>query len=182
MKKQLLVLALVLTTGITHGQNYAQELTLMQPVEAGSVVDQKAIRTITARHRVSQGSITFYTAGQSVLLQPGFVAQAGAVFQAMIGPMTMTGLEETESMLSLRAFPNPFVQHTTLEYTLPTSGRVQHLLVDSQGKVVQQINAEVGESAGVHQARFDGTGLPAGVYLYRIQVGTRSKILRLLKQ
>ena len=66
--------------------------------------------------------------------------------------------------------PNPFSQATTINYSLPQESVVSLMVYNQLGQVVQTlVNSVVG--AGVHQASFDGSTLPAGTYYYTLKAG-----------
>lgn len=181
MKILAILSGLVLSGGDLWAQGYDQPLVVTQSIAAGSVTDQQAVSTILASNQVSRGATAVYTAGQSVTLQPGFVTQAGSVFTALIAPVKRIRSSTGEPVLSLRAYPNPFLEKTTMEYTLPGSGTVKHQLLDVQGNPLRSVNDGTEEQSGTHQLSLDGSGLPAGVYLYRIEAGNQSQTLRLVK-
>jgi hypothetical protein len=182
MKTQVLSVCLVLTGNVVMAQEYPQHLAISQSVVAGVVSEQKAEETIRASNAVNQGATALYKAGQSVTLQPGFVAQAGSVFMAIVAPLNSVKTAADLLGLSVRAYPNPFVEQATIDYNLPTSGRVRHTLLNEKGQVVRQIENVMEQPVGRHQARVEGADLPIGIYLYRIEQGTESRTLRLLKK
>lgn len=67
-------------------------------------------------------------------------------------------------------YPNPFNPSTTIRYELPAASQVRLSVFDMLGREVSVLVDERKE-AGVHEARFDGSGLASGVYLYRMQSG-----------
>ena len=90
------------------------------------------------------------------------------------------GLLQTQppADLALRAFPNPSASAVTLEYGLAEAATVRLEVYDGLGRRVA-ILADGTHEAGPHRARFDGSGLPSGVYLWRLQVGDRFETGRL---
>lgn len=75
----------------------------------------------------------------------------------------------TSPGVRLEAEPNPFRGVATLRFVLPHAGRVRLTVYDLQGREVAALVNER-RVAGAHAATFDGTGLPAGVYLYRLEL------------
>ncbi|MCC6398223.1 MAG: T9SS type A sorting domain-containing protein, partial [Bacteroidetes bacterium] len=76
-------------------------------------------------------------------------------------------------------YPNPFNPGTTIRYELPKPSDVRLTIFDMLGRVVSVIVDERRE-AGVHEVRFDASGLTSGVYLYRLQAGDFVQTRRLL--
>ena len=67
-------------------------------------------------------------------------------------------------------YPNPFNPSTTITYELPKSSGVRLSVHDLLG---QEISVLVNErkDAGVHEVRFDASGLSSAVYFYRLHAG-----------
>jgi hypothetical protein len=83
------------------------------------------------------------------------------------------GIQAQESplrRLQLSAAPNPSVGRTRLDYSLPTAARVRLELYDAAGRLVRTIRNGRQET-GRHTATLDSGGLPAGVYLLRLDTG-----------
>lgn len=182
MKKTLTFLTLLLPCAGAFAQEYAGTANVSQPVAAGAVREEKAVEHLMAFNTVERGATARYTAGQSITLRPGFVARAGSVFQATIGPVDSRPPAEPGTTLTVRAFPNPFETTTTVEYNLPEALRVTRTLTDEAGRLIRRSDGQQAESAGIHRSPLDMSRLPVGVYLYRVETGNASKILRLIKK
>lgn len=79
-------------------------------------------------------------------------------------------------------FPNPFNPSTTFSFSLPQASKATLTVHNVLGQEVATLLA--GDlAAGVHDVRWDATGLPSGVYLYRLEADgyTASKRMILLK-
>jgi hypothetical protein len=76
--------------------------------------------------------------------------------------------------------PNPFNPSTTITFELPKSSEVQLSVYDMLGREVSMLVNDR-RDAGVHEVRFDGSGLSSGMYIYRFRAGeylaTRRMIL-----
>lgn len=178
MKKTIALLMLV--SGSVFAQEQASSLTISQPVTAGVLSEQQATGSISAQNAVAPGATALYRAGQSVHLQPGFVARAGSVVTATVGPVVSPNRGIDGSGSSVRVYPNPFVEQTTVEYTVLQGGAIRQTLTDVNGRVLRQQTLE--KTAGRHQTAVEGGGLPAGVYLYQLQVGNQTQTLRLIRK
>ena len=83
---------------------------------------------------------------------------------------------------SVTASPNPFRQRTALSFSLPAAAHVRLAVYDALGREVALLRDETVE-AGHHEAVFDGSSLPSGVYVWRLQAdgearGGRLTLLR----
>ena len=79
---------------------------------------------------------------------------------------------ETDSRASnpvtgLRAYPNPFVNATTVAFTLGEAAQVRVSLFDIQGRRVRSIPLGT-RTAGTHKTTLGSEGLAPGLYLYEI--------------
>jgi serine protease AprX len=73
----------------------------------------------------------------------------------------------------IAAAPNPFKNQTVLTYNLAETGAVRLEVFNLLGQRVQTLRSEV-QTAGWHEQTFDGTRLPAGVYVYKLTTGNKT--------
>lgn len=75
-------------------------------------------------------------------------------------------------------YPNPFNPSTTISYDLPKDEFVNITVFNSIG---QEVAVLVNESrkAGTYEVKFDASGLPSGIYLYRINAGQFTKSVKM---
>jgi hypothetical protein len=73
----------------------------------------------------------------------------------------------------LQNYPNPFNPSTTISYTLPVQSAVTLKVFSLLGQELATLVHGL-ESPGTKSVRFDGSGLPSGVYFYRLQAGVYS--------
>ncbi len=76
-------------------------------------------------------------------------------------------------------FPNPFSSATTIRYSLPQAMDVRLTVFDVLGREVATL-VEARQEAGVYEVPFTASGLPAGVYLYRIEMDHLSATRRMV--
>ncbi len=93
---------------------------------------------------------------------------------------SLTALPETYALAS--NYPNPFNPSTEIRFTLPEASAVSLVVYDVMGREVERLLDKT-LGAGYHEARWDATGLPSGVYLYRIEAGSfaQTRHMTLLK-
>jgi len=89
--------------------------------------------------------------------------------------------DETPGGIDLcQNFPNPFNPASVIEFRLPRSADVRLSVSDLFGREVVVL-VDGHRDAGLHQVRFDGSGLSSGVYFYRLEsedvVRTRAMLL-----
>jgi hypothetical protein len=94
-----------------------------------------------------------------------------------------TDVEEEQSVpreCDLRQnYPNPFNPSTTISYALPTQGFVSLKVFNVLGQEVAILVNGI-ESPGSKSVTLDGSGLPSGVYFYRLQAGSYSSTKMLM--
>ena len=76
-------------------------------------------------------------------------------------------------------YPNPFNPSTTIRYALSAAAEVRLGVFDMLGREVSVLVSDRRE-AGVHEVTFDASGLPSGVYLYRLTAGEFTQTRRLV--
>ena len=114
--------------------------------------------------------------------------------EALSGPICGLGLgtlcntstsseapQELPSAISLNQnYPNPFNPQTTITYQIDSPQHVRLDVFNAQGQRIQTLVDGV-RAVGGHSVRFDASGLPSGIYVYRVQAGgeilTRKMIL-----
>ena len=63
--------------------------------------------------------------------------------------------------------PNPFAEKTAISFTLPKPSHVTLSVFDGTGSLVKTLKDE-DMSEGTHSVNFNASGLPSGIYLYRL--------------
>ncbi|MDM7916933.1 MAG: FlgD immunoglobulin-like domain containing protein, partial [Candidatus Eisenbacteria bacterium] len=85
-----------------------------------------------------------------------------------------------------RPVPNPFTGITRMAFAVPGPGaeRVDIAIFDASGRQVRNlVHGSLGP--GVHESLWDGSNdaghqVPAGIYLYRVRLGARSEVIRVV--
>jgi|GEM_PF-6994267 len=87
---------------------------------------------------------------------------------------TPTRVKETPKVPTrdrlVRNYPNPFNPTTTIEFEAARSCEVTLKVYDILGREVA-VMAKSRYDAGRHSIQFDASGLPSGIYIYRIGIG-----------
>lgn len=143
---------------------------------------------LIAADTVFKGVRTIFQAGSSVILNPGFVVQAGADFVAKIGNCNSDNLNTTPSVfaknnqsaasnLVLKIAPNPTQQSTTLTYFLPKTESVQLTLLDLNGRIIQSLFSGV-QDAGWQTLPIND--LQSGVYIVHLRTPTEVLLQKMM--
>jgi polyhydroxybutyrate depolymerase len=97
-------------------------------------------------------------------------------FDDITNPLTdigETGNQHVPKDYSLEQnYPNPFTASTTIRFALPKPMTASLIVTDALGREVWRAAASDGEEwrpAGRHSVMFDGSGLPSGMYFYRLE-------------
>ncbi|MFC2103696.1 T9SS type A sorting domain-containing protein, partial [Bacteroidota bacterium] len=79
-------------------------------------------------------------------------------------------------------YPNPFNPATTIEFSIPQATQLNLSLYSVTGELVENLISDF-MPAGNHSINFNASGLPSGVYLYKIIAGdfSSSKKMILMK-
>lgn len=78
-------------------------------------------------------------------------------------------------------YPNPFNPTTGISYELPQAGNVKLGVYNLLGMEVATLVNGFRE-AGIHSATWNATGMPSGVYFYKIEAGNFSRTLKMVLQ
>lgn len=84
-----------------------------------------------------------------------------------------------EQFRLLSVYPNPFNPVTTVQYTVPSSGRVTLIVYDILGRKVETL-VDGNRSAGEYSVRWDAKGMSSGVYFCRLRAGARNETIKML--
>jgi len=77
------------------------------------------------------------------------------------------------------AYPNPFNSQMRVSYSLLESGLVDLAVYDLSGRLVAELMSGR-QATGNHTVLFDGTGMPSGVYMLRLQSGGQSSLMKVM--
>jgi len=105
-----------------------------------------------------------------------------------INGTSITSVVENQKVISFKAkaFPNPFSQAVTIEYTLPKSGSTDIGLFDLNGRKLATLLSEK-QTEGNHQIQWDADresvlNTNAGIYLCKITSSGKEEVLKLVYQ
>ena len=114
------------------------------------------------------------------------IASAGPVFALFREDVVEGELEQVDlpaqrptAIVLDQNYPNPFNPTTTISYHLPADGHVSLKVYNTIG---QEVATLVDESvaAGVHQATWNASSVPSGVYIYRLNTGSFLETKRMM--
>ncbi len=77
------------------------------------------------------------------------------------------------------AYPNPFNDAVTIDYSLPVAGDAALRVYDMAGRNLAVL-ADGQQSAGNHTVSWHPAGIPAGVYMVRLESGDKSSLLKVV--
>jgi len=78
------------------------------------------------------------------------------------------GRQGIPTTFSWNSYPNPFNSTLQVTYSVPVATKLTMTIYDINGRPLQTIVNEV-KSAGLHVAEWTATGVPAGIYLIKIE-------------
>jgi hypothetical protein len=111
--------------------------------------------------------------------------QASAVLvkdEAVTGgkPTTPCEIEENVGKPKLLAYPNPFLSTTTIQFYLPDGEAYVINLYDAKGAIVAKAIRNVSVAGGLNKVTLDGSDLPRGLYVVKLQSGEGIQSVKLI--
>ncbi|MEI6172893.1 MAG: T9SS type A sorting domain-containing protein [Bacteroidota bacterium] len=88
--------------------------------------------------------------------------------------------QEIQEPLSLSCYPNPFRDHTTIQYKIQTGCSVKMSVCNLYGAEIRTL-VDKYQPEGTYSLNFSDMDLPAGFYLCRLSDGKRTETVRLIK-
>jgi len=82
---------------------------------------------------------------------------------------------------SIEISPNPFTKLTTIQYTVPVSGKVTLKLYSANGRLIETVNNNY-LSAGTYTTNLSATNLAKGIYFLRYETAENRTELKLVMQ
>ena len=92
------------------------------------------------------------------------------------GDLKISGVIPTA--YALGNYPNPFNPTTVIQYALPEAGQVSLKVYNILSQEVADLVNET-QSAGIHQVSFNARNLPTGIYIARLQAGSKVMSVKL---
>ncbi|MFZ4590337.1 MAG: T9SS type A sorting domain-containing protein [Ignavibacteria bacterium] len=86
---------------------------------------------------------------------------------------------EKESYFEAKNYPNPFNPSTTISFNLKEGTSVKLTVYDRLGREVKTLLDE-NKPAGTYTVDFNASGLPSGIYFYRIKTDSRTEVRKMI--
>lgn len=102
-------------------------------------------------------------------IENGSVAADGNANELEGSLFSIPFLNNTKEELTLSCYPNPFINTTTIEYYLPVDGKVNLKVSNIIGKEIKLLEEQY-QDKGNHSILFEGTDVPGGIYIYKLQL------------
>lgn len=132
---------------------------------------RETLETIPANAYPIENAITVDVPGRSVQF---IMVEAGT---NLLYPTSVASEQKNE--LEIINYPNPFTAITTIQFQTPSNASVSLNVFDQTGKKVATLINGILPS-GIHQAEFDGSLLPGGIYIYQLKVGKSSTTQKMI--
>lgn len=174
------------TNSIPYG-NYVVQGDANITLHAGNVINMKPNVVITPNVNGAFHAYVdpFFTCTQ---YPNGIIANDGNDFPAVIRNYEVEKVsdefEETglnlKSGFSLRNYPNPFSESTTIEYQISTSELVTISIHDNCGRPLFQLKNNSSHEEGIYKIELSGIQLAPGAYFCTLQTEKASETIELL--
>jgi hypothetical protein len=109
----------------------------------------------------------------------------GCIIDGVVyGDTTVVSVEDKEIPIATsfkleQNYPNPFNPSTVISYRLPVISNVTLIVYDVLGnEITTLVNEE--KSVGVYEVEFNATGLPSGIYFYKLTAGEYNQTQKMI--
>ncbi|MBN8706486.1 MAG: T9SS type A sorting domain-containing protein [Bacteroidetes bacterium] len=99
--------------------------------------------------------------------------------KGVITSIEVNSNSENPNKISLSAYPNPFNPATLISFSIPQSGKVSLKVFDLLGRQVATLSEEI-KPAGTHLIPFRGDDLASGIYMVRMESGSKTESLKVI--
>lgn len=171
----------------------APTLNLADAQQSGT---SQAANTLTASCLIPSSQEVIFKAGESITLQNGFTVATGGIFLATIESCTAANLNNNINLPVnqpitanltlppeqpiLSVSPNPFRQHTMIDFSLPSSGNVNLAIYDMQGRQLKTLIDGEYREAGRQEVEFYADGLGKGIYFVSLRTVDRVETKKII--
>jgi hypothetical protein len=112
------------------------------------------------------------------MMRPFFV---GEMDNSIVNRSAETNKENIETQLQLKVNPNPFSNHVTIQFNLPTAKKISINLYDTKGSLVKKVY-EGEKPAGLQRFSIDGGNIANGIYFCEILINEKRILRKLVLQ
>ena len=120
-------------------------------------------------------------AASPITNRPLTEADVGPSFLSIVLPVESPPKELPSTSVTIRNAPNPFNARTHVSFTLAESGHVRLVVYDILGREVTSL-LDALRTQGEHRVIFEASGLPAGLYMVRLNVNDQQQTHMLIRQ
>lgn len=106
-------------------------------------------------------------------------SQIQSIYNEQFPEITEQILVGSQNM-NLKNYPNPFVQRTTISYTLSKSEHVKLAIYDLMGQEIEILANQI-MTKGTHRVEFDASELKSSIYICRLSSGSGNITTKLIK-
>jgi len=110
----------------------------------------------------------------------------GAVIKGIVYGDTSTIVGITDKTLTppkeyvlSQNYPNPFNPNTVISYSLPSASNIILIVYNTIGQTVKVLQNGF-RNAGNYSVTFNASGLPSGIYFYKLEAGQFSKVKKMI--
>lgn len=91
-----------------------------------------------------------------------------------------SGIDNQNNIFNLSISPNPFSEYTEIQYELKDEQFVEFSVFDIAGKEILKPIYKL-QNKGIQSEKINASELNAGLYLYKIQIGSKIQIGKLIR-
>lgn len=123
---------------------------------------------LAARFAITFTKDNFVTQIKTMQVLPESSVVLDAKMQAVVSVQERNGTDIPREYSLDTPYPNPFNPSTTIQFSLPHEGRIQLLVLDVNGALVDRLYSGM-QRAGQFHAVWDASGFASGLYLIQLR-------------
>lgn len=148
---------------INDGTSCPTNLTFTDQIPQGEHQVSERI-FVNTNAKLETNEVSELQAGKCIFMEANTLIDYGSVFLAHIDECASNKAKPELTTSTIKVYPNPFNQHSTVEFELYNDSEVSIYVSDITGKKLATLTNSQQKTKGIHQVNFNAKGIASGIY------------------